>query len=225
MNFLIVEDDFFISDAVRDYLESSFQDSRIIQSFDGFQACDTLLEELFDVVILDISLPSANGFEIIEFIKNSNIKCKILCLSAKNQTKDVVKALKLGADDYLKKPFDFEELKYRIVSLIRQIDGVKCENRVIDGWSYSYSNQELTKQNKVITLTKKENLLLSELLKRCGGFTYTEHLIDLLWEDASYHDEKNLKVHVSLLRKKLYEDGIAIQIINKKGLGYKLIEN
>lgn len=225
MNFLVVEDDFFISEAVKDYLESNFQNSQVNQTFDGFQACDILLENSFDLIILDISLPKANGFEIIEFIKKSNIECKIICLSAKNQTKDVVRALKIGADDYLKKPFDFEELKYRIVSLMRQLDSFEDNEKIIDGWNYSYNNQELTKVGQVITLTNKENLLLSTFIKNRGQFLSSEILIDLLWSDASCINEKNLKVHISFLRRKIEINGMRVQILNKKGLGYKLIEN
>lgn len=221
MNILIVEDDIVISEGIREFLEEHIE-ANYQQAYEGATACDILQSDQIDLVILDIMLPEVNGFEIISFIKLANLTCGILCLSAKNQTKDVVKALSMGADDYLKKPFELAELKYRVISLLR------LKNLFIKqlaGWNYLTDHQMLEKAQIKVELTMKEHLILKYLLKNKGKYVSKEILLHYIWGEESDVDDKHLKVQISLLRKKMKDHQIQVKIINRKGIGYQLIED
>lgn len=225
---LIVDDEIYITELVAINLEEDF---KVICCHDGLEAVEMAAKELPDIILLDIMLPGIDGFEVCKRIRNNELTSKIpiIMLSVKKEENDKVVGLKLGADDYITKPFSVNELLARIDAVLRRItkeDSVNPQNEniinigniVIDNNKY-----EVSKKGETIELTLREFKLLQTLAKNKGNLVSREVLIKEVWGHANANDSRTLDVHIRKLRKKLEEnDKYPEYIETVRGLGYMI---
>lgn len=214
---LIVEDDESISNLIKLNLSmAGYQSSQI---FDGLEVVERLKEETFDLILLDIMLPGMNGFELMEEIKK--YKIPVIYLTAKNSLMDKVTGLKLGAEDYIVKPFEAMELLARIEVVLRRYN--KEEDKIIQFKQISIDESErrVKKDNEIVNLTLKEFELLRLLVKNKNRALTREFLLEKVWGTEYMGETRTIDTHIQNLRRKLdlNED---IKTIYK--IGYRLEE-
>ncbi|MGN0536536.1 MAG: response regulator transcription factor [Acutalibacteraceae bacterium] len=212
---LIVEDEENISNLIRMSLTQAGYQCRCV--YDGAEAADLIENNTFDLILLDIMLPSVSGFELMEYIRNFNIP--VIFLTAKNNVQDKVRGLRLGAEDYLTKPFDIAELLVRVEVVLRRYhkNDIKIQigNILIDTES-----RVVTKDGQQVDLTLKEFEILMLFLKNKNIALYKETIYERVWGDSYMGDTRTVDLHVQRLRKKLdWKD--KIQTVYKVGYRYE----
>jgi DNA-binding response OmpR family regulator len=219
---LIVEDDTEINQMVRDYLcKKQFA---CVQAFSGTEALLHLNHSDFDIIILDLMLPGINGGELIERIKPA-IKTPIIILSAKDELDTKVNSLMSGADDYITKPFELEELYARISVQLRKSSEQsqnKCEK---------YKDLVLSKQKHTVmvkgyelNLTRQEFKILELLLSKPDKVFSKQEIYDYAWDDYYVGEDKTVNVHISHIRSKIKQHTDDEYIETVWGIGFKLAE-
>ena len=193
------------------------------QAFDGEQAlaCISLTE--YDAIILDLMLPKVDGLSVLSQLRANGKNCHVLILSANDQTEDRIRGLDLGADDYLVKPFSFDELVSRLRALNRRHSDEKnpCVN--VEGVEVDTISRQARFNNEPIALTPHEYYLLEYLSQRRGRVFSHDQLIDQLYNMNSYVTRNAVEAHISSLRKRLQRAGAPKLIKTRRGFGY-LIE-
>ena len=220
MRLLIVEDE-------RELLESIAEGLRLSgyavdTAADGAEAEDLFWSETYDLIVLDINLPKIDGFTLLEEIREEDKKVNVIMLTARTQVADRVKGLDLGANDYLIKPFHFDELEARIRSLLRRKQVV--EDKVIryKNLSFDTATKSLTVGGEVIKLTAKERGIFEYLILNQGRYVSAEELMEHVW-DMNVSDVSNaVRVHMSALRRKIKEAAGENIIRNEIGRGYMI---
>ena len=211
---LIVEDEKPINDLIEMNLTEAGYSCRC--AYDGIEAADILEKERFDLVLLDIMLPGANGYELLEYIKPMEIP--VIFLTAKGSVQDRVKGLKLGADDYLVKPFEIVELLARVETILRRAGKTQTEI-VVDDITIDTRSRSVKRGNKEIPLTMKEYELLLLFVRNRNIALFRETLYERVWESDYMGDSRTVDLHVQRLRKKLHWED-KIKAIYK--VGYRL---
>ena len=182
------------------------------------EASDKLVENIYDLVLLDIMLPQVDGYELLEFIKPMNIP--VIFISAKGKLEDKVKGLKLGADDYLVKPFEVLELLARVESVLRRYhkmsEYIEYEDIIIDTKAHS-----VKKDNKQIILTEKEYKLRVFFIENKNIALFREQIYERVSEGEYKDDTRTVDLHIQRLRKKM---GWEKKIISVHKVGYRLEE-
>ncbi|MBT2765038.1 response regulator transcription factor [Paenibacillus sp. ISL-20] len=211
---LIVEDDVHISKIIK--MNLNIVSYETMEVYDGEAALELVQREKFDLILLDVMIPKLDGFELMKRIKPYNIP--VIFLTAKNSVYDKVDGLKLGADDYMVKPFEAIELLARIETVLRRYEKeeqvMAFQNLIVD-----LDKREVTKQGKVVELTPKEYDLLVVLLKNKNIALSREQFLDKVWGGDYYGETRTVDMHIKSLRKKL-ELQNHIKTIYK--LGYRL---
>ena len=192
--------------------------------FDGNEGLELCMTESYDLILLDLNLPGTDGLDILQQFRTSDSTTPVLILSARGQIQDKVEGLDLGANDYLTKPFHFEELEARIRSLTRrkfiQEDiCLKCGRIIFDTRTRKASVDDAT-----LSLTRKESALLEYFLLHQGRIISPEEMIEHLWDGSVNSFSNSLRGHISSLRKKLRAALGFDPIQNKIGQGYILME-
>ena len=219
MKILIIEDEKELCDSIVTYLTTQEYSCDTASNYnDALYKTDTFD---YDCILLDISLPGGNGLQILEQLKQSNKTDGVLIISAKNSLDDKIKGLNLGADDYLPKPFHLSELNARIAAIIRRknFDGhnlIKFHNLIIDTQS-----KEVTVNEKIITLTKKEYELLIYFISNKRKVISKDAIARHLWGDDMAGNFDFIYTHIKNLRKKLADSGESDYIKSIYGMGYK----
>ncbi|MFA6090468.1 MAG: response regulator transcription factor [Candidatus Gracilibacteria bacterium] len=215
MKILIIEDNRILAKNIREYLTlKSFQAD---VAFDGIMGKEKILKENFDVIILDINLPGKDGLTLCRELREEGNNTPVLFLTSRNTSKDVVTGLNIGADDYLGKPFDFEELISRIQALSRRNISNKTTLIHIGNITIDTTKRLVTKDSQTIELSTKEFDLLQYLAQNRGIPVDRQVLLEKVWgEFDAYMFSRTVDVHISTLRKKLGESIIE----TKKGFGY-----
>jgi len=185
-------------------------------AYDGIEACNYLEEEHFDLVLLDIMLPGADGYEVLDYIKPMEIP--VIFLTAKGTVEDRVKGLKLGADDYLTKPFEIVELLARVESILRRAGKTQTEIE-IDNIIIDTRSRSVRRGNREIALTMKEYELLLLFARNRNIALFRETLYERVWGSDYMGDSRTVDLHVQRLRKKLHWED-KIKAIYK--VGYRL---
>ncbi|EDP73714.1 response regulator transcription factor, partial [Hydrogenivirga sp. 128-5-R1-1] len=188
-------------------------------AFDGEEALDYIENYDYNIIILDIMLPKIDGFRLCEIIRKKNIQTPILMLTAKSATQDKVKGLNIGADDYLSKPFDMEELIARVKALIRRSSTNKSNVLKINNYTFDIENRIVYKNGKKIELTPKLFCILQQLLINRGKIVSYDALMNRCWDITDYPTKETVRANIKLLRK-LLEDKDLIK--NIPGVGYKI---
>lgn len=211
---LIVDDEKPICDLIDLNLSSAGYHCTSVQ--DGLKAIDLIEKESFDLVLLDIMLPGADGYDVMEYIRPLGIP--VIFITAKYEVKNRVKGLKLGADDYLVKPFDVVELVARVEAVLRRYN--KTEQRLFAGdVVVDVEAHRVTKGDKPVELTNKEFGLLVLFMRNKNVALFRETLYEKVWEGEYFADRRTLDLHVQRLRRKL---GWEHSLVAVYKVGYRL---
>jgi len=221
MRILIVEDETSIANFVRDGLEE--EGYAVDVADNGKQGLQLALDYIdeYDVILLDWMLPGLSGIEICRNIRKNNKSVPVIFLTAKDTVDDVVFGLESGADDYIRKPFSFEELLARIRVHMR-----KGETQPVlfsaDGIKMDIEKHVVTKNGKLVELTQKEFSLLEYFLRNKGKVCRRTGIIEKVWDIHFDYDTSVIDVYINALRKKLDDPGKSSVIITVRGVGYKI---
>jgi len=220
---LLVEDDHNLGYMLQDFLE--MEDYRVSWEKNGLTGLETFKKSKFDLCILDIMLPAKDGFTLAEDIHRINPKVPFIFLTARALEADKINGLKLGADDYITKPFSTEELKLRIEIILRRsgksIDTSRKEIYTIGSAIFDFANQVLQLHGEEKRLTKKEALLLRMLCQNVNELVRREQLLISIWGSDDYFMGRSMDVYIAKLRSYLKEEP-AVNIVNIHGTGFKL---
>ena len=211
---LIVDDEKPICDLIDMNLSAAGYSCVAVQ--DGLAAIDAIEQGAFDLVLLDIMLPGADGYDVMEYIKP--YKVPVIFISAKHEVKDRVKGLKLGADDYLIKPFDVTELLARVEAVLRRYN--KADKKLTVGEiEIDTEARRVTRSGSPVPLTSKEFDLLMLFAENRNVALFRENLYEKVWDDEYYANSRTLDLHVQRLRRKL---GWEKNLVAVYKVGYRL---
>lgn len=221
MRILLVEDEEYMAQAVAQVLEKN--NYTVDLAHDGEYGLDCALSGIYDIIILDIMLPGRSGLEILKTLRQEKIAVPVLLLTAKSETEDKVTGLDLGADDYLTKPFEMQELLARLRVLARR----KQEITVQSGYEFgdvllNPYTLSLFCGSQSFKLTLKESKLLEMLMDARGGVISKDRIIEKVWGFDSEAEDRHVEVYISFLRKKLKALGANTSIETVRGIGYAL---
>lgn len=218
MRLLIVEDEKELLESVAEGLRLSGY--AVDTAADGAEAEDLFWSETYDLIVLDINLPKIDGFTLLKEIREEDKQVNVIMLTARTQVADRVKGLDLGANDYLIKPFHFDELEARIRSLLRRKQVVEDKIIHYKNLSFDTATKILTVDGDVIKLTAKELGIFEYLILNQGRYISAEELMEHVW-DMNVSDVSNaVRVHMSALRRKIKEALGENIIRNEIGRGY-----
>jgi len=221
---LVVEDDPNLGDILKEYLEMKGYEPTLCRDVE--EGWSKFKKDKYDLCLLDIMMPKKDGFTLAREIKKVQEDLPILFLTAKNQKDDVIEGLKIGADDYITKPFSMEELLLRVTAILRRTQ--KSEEitplKVYEfgGFKLHYDKQLLEGPKGPHKLTSKENELLRLLAAEMNKLVNRSHALKQIWGDDSYFNARSMDVYLSKIRKILKDDP-KVQIITVHGEGFKLI--
>jgi len=222
---LFVEDQDAFAIGVIDRLQSEGYEVR--RAAAGDEGYERARQGGFDVIILDVMLPGKNGFDVCRDLRRAGIETPILMLTARGEIVDRVVGLKLGADDYLVKPFDPRELLARIEALLRRASGqpaTSAEFFEFGDIRVDLKSNEVTRTRQPLALSRGEYRLLRYLLEHRGSTISREELFDKVWGKESDTMSRTVDVHVASLRKKIEPDPRYPQyLLTVKGFGYKMV--
>lgn len=211
---LIVDDEKPICDLIEMNLSAAGYSCVAVQ--DGLAAIDAVEKNTFDLVPLDIMLPGADGYDVMEYIRP--FKVPVIFISAKHEVKDRVKGLKLGADDYLIKPFDVAELSARVEAVLRRYN--KTDKVIALGdVAIDVEARRVTKDGSPVPLTSKEFDLMLLFVENRNIALFRENLYERVWDDEYFANSRTLDLHVQRLRKKL---GWEKNLVAVYKVGYRL---
>ncbi len=222
---LLCEDDTNLGMVLKNYLE--LNDYDVILERDGRLGLAAFQREKFDICLLDVMMPNMDGFTVAEEIRDINPDVPLFFLSAKTMKDDIIQGYKLGADDYITKPFDSEVLLHKIKAILKRNEELHKEeaNAEFDLGSYHFNPRlrELTVNGKVQTLSPKENELLKMLSEYKNDLLPREAALKKIWGSDTYFNGRSMDVYIAKLRKYLREDA-KLEIVNIHGNGFRLVE-
>ncbi len=190
--------------------------------FNGEEAMLNLMGAEYDAIILDVMMPKMNGYEVIKELRDKGEDIPVLFLTAKDSVADRVKGLDLGADDYLIKPFDFDELLARIRSITRKYSGNKSNRFSEGGLTIDVEKRTVTREGIEIQILPKEFSILEYLMRNKGSVISREQIEDRIWNYEYSGNSNNVDVYMSKLRKKI-DDGYDNKLIHTiRGVGWVL---
>lgn len=226
---LLVEDEEHLHETLRLNLE--LEGYEVTSAYDGSQAMKSIQQEYFDVIVLDIMLPEMDGISVTESVRLQNNDVPILILSAKNTPADKITGLKKGADDYLTKPFNLEELLLRVDKLISKNKRIQDRETVGDIYTFGsnkvdFKAQEATiKDGSVISLSKKEAMLLKLLVENKNEVVTREKILQTVWGYNVYPTTRTIDNFILNFRKYFEEDTRNPRYFHSvRGVGYKYTE-
>jgi two-component system alkaline phosphatase synthesis response regulator PhoP len=226
---LLVEDEENLHEALKLNLE--LENYQVTSAYDGSKALQAIEDEYFDLIILDIMLPEVDGITALETIRVQNNLVPVLILSAKNTSADRVLGLKKGADDYLTKPFNLEELLLRVKKLIDKNNKLLDKDTIGDTYSFGkntvdFKAQEaLTRKGEKIQLSKKEAMLLKLLIENKNEVVTREKILQTVWGYNVYPTTRTIDNFILSFRKYFEEDSRNPAFFHSvRGVGYKYSE-
>lgn len=221
---LLCEDDTNLGMVLKNYLE--LNDYEVILERDGRLGLAAFQREKFDICLLDVMMPNMDGFTLAEAIRDINPDVPLFFLSAKTMKDDIIQGYKLGADDYITKPFDSEVLLLKIKAILKRNEELhrEEENAEFDMGKYHFNPRlrELSVNGNVQTLSPKENELLKLLCEYRNDLLPRETALKKIWGSDTYFNGRSMDVYIAKLRKYLKEDN-TIEIVNIHGNGFRLV--
>ena len=218
MKVLLVEDNVGLNASLKEILELN---GYIVDgAFDADEALNFLQNSYYDVIILDVMLPDIDGFALLKILREKGIKTPVIMLTAKDQLKDKVKGLELGADDYITKPFEVEELLARIKAVVRRSSSEKTDLVKIEDLEIDLSSRKVKKNGQEIDLTPKLFCILEQLVRNRGRVVTYEMLYGKCWEITEIPTNETLRSNMKLLRKLIDPEKKIIKTIS--GVGYRI---
>lgn len=221
---LLCEDDTNLGMVLKNYLE--LNDYEVVLERDGRLGLAAFQREKFDICLLDVMMPNMDGFALAEEIRDINPDVPLFFLSAKTMKDDIIQGYKLGADDYITKPFDSEVLLLKIKAILKRNEEMHREevNAEFDMGKYHFNPRlrELTLDGRVQVLSPKENELLKMLCEYKNDLLSREIALKKIWGSDTYFNGRSMDVYIAKLRKYLKEDP-SIEIVNIHGNGFRLV--
>ncbi|RBQ28077.1 response regulator transcription factor [Aliarcobacter vitoriensis] len=213
---LLLEDDYLYKISIKEFLEEL---DFVVDDFEnGEDALHAIFDKKYDLLLLDIRVPKMDGFELVKYVREANIDTPIIILTSLTDIKDLSRGYTLGCNDYIRKPFDMIELKFRIEQVIKNHFQVNDDFIELDlDFKYSMKKSLLYKDDDIVDLSSKEIELVAFLVQNRGFFTSIESLHENVWEnkEISYAD---IRMCIKRVREKTHKDFIK----TKRFLGYKI---
>lgn len=224
LRILLCEDDENLGMLLREYLQAKGYSAELYP--DGEAGYKAFLKNKYDLCVFDVMMPKKDGFTLAKEVRQINSEIPIIFLTAKNMKEDVLEGFKLGADDYMSKPFSMEELLLRIEAVLRRSTGLKPEDEQeifkIGKLTFNSKKQTLFDGETDQKLTTKESELLRLLCLNVNKVLERNYALKNIWADDNYFNARSMDVYITKLRKHLKKDP-SVEIINVHGKGYKLI--
>ena len=221
---LLCEDDTNLGMVLKNYLE--INDYDVTLERDGRLGLAAFQREKFDICLLDIMMPNMDGFKVAEEIRDINPDVPLFFLSAKTMKEDIIQGYKLGADDYITKPFDSEVLLHKIKAIIKRNEEIHKDevNAEYDLGKYHFNPKlrQLSADGKVNVLSPKESELLKMLAEYKNDLLPRETALKKIWGSDTYFNGRSMDVYIAKLRKYLKEDD-KLEIVNIHGNGFRLV--
>ena len=220
---LLCEDDENLGMLLREYLQAKGYSTVLCP--DGEQGFKEFTKNKYDIAVLDVMMPKKDGFTLAQDIRQANADLPIIFLTAKTLKEDILEGFKIGADDYITKPFSMEELVFRVEAILRRVRGKNTKESTlyhIGKFVFDTQKQLLTIGDQQTKLTTKENELLALLCSHANEILQRDFALKTIWIDDNYFNARSMDVYITKLRKHLKDDD-QIEIINIHGKGYKLI--
>lgn len=220
---LLCEDEESLGMLLREYLQAKGYDAELY--LDGESGYKAFVKGHFDMCLLDVMMPKMDGFSLAREIRIVNQEVPIIFLTAKNLKDDILEGFKLGADDYLTKPFSMDELVYRMEAIMRRVRGKNQKVQTvyqIGKFTFDTQRQILSFGDEQTKLTTKESELLALLCSHSNEVLERELALKTIWIDDNYFNARSMDVYITKLRKHLRADN-RIEINNVHGKGYRLI--
>ncbi len=222
---LLVEDDSTLGYILKEYLE--MKDFSVTWTKNGLEGLQALAQSTFDLCILDVMMPEMDGFTMAKEAKILGHSIPLLFLTAKSLKVDVLKGFSLGADDYIIKPVEEEELVARIHAILKRSTSTNIEETTlftIGNYEFDSSNQKLSYQGEDKYLTERESQVLKLLCINKGNLLSRKYVLQAIWGKSDYFNRRSMDVFISKLRKYLSKDD-RIQIMNVHGSGFILSDS
>lgn len=213
---LLVEDDETLAETLKELLESDLFEVTWVK--DGESALEVTFVDSFDLLLLDVNVPFVNGFELLKGLRDAECTTPAIFITALNDIASISKGFEVGADDYIKKPFDYDELTIRIKSFVRKSMKLKSDEIKLKNFIFKVDTNELYKDNTYMPLPPIE-LKLTRLFFLHMDTTITKEDILFAFSNGSEASEGSLRVHINKLRK------FGLDILNIKGVGYRLVSS
>ena len=220
---LLVEDDQSFGAVLKDYL--MMNDYDVTLAVDGQLGLKAFMEDEYDLCIFDVMMPKKDGFSLAEDVKKINKNMPIIFLTAKNMKEDILKGYRLGADDYITKPFDTELLLYKIKAILQRsavVEEEEQEHFEISNIIFDSVLRQLKVHDKEYKLSPKENELLKMLCLHRADFMPRDLALRKIWKKENYFTARSMDVYIAKLRKILKDDD-SLEIINVHGEGFRLL--
>jgi two-component system alkaline phosphatase synthesis response regulator PhoP len=226
---LLVEDEENLHETIK--LNFELEGYEVTSAFDGDQALQAIANEYFDLIVLDIMLPEIDGISVTENVRLNNLETPILILSAKNASADRILGLKKGADDYLSKPFNLEELLLRVDKLIEKNKRILTKTQIADTFHFKNNSIDFKAQvatnfnNQTIDLSKKEVMLLKLLIENKGEVVNREKILQMVWGYNVYPTTRTIDNFILNFRKYFEQDSKEPKHFHSaRGVGYKFTD-
>lgn len=224
MRILLAEDEVALNKALSKILERN--NYTVDSVYDGEEALSYLSSDLYDLLLLDIMMPKLDGIEVLKSLRKNKKPVPVIMLTAKSQREDKIEGLDLGADDYVTKPFDTEELLARIRAVLRrQNENDKTPEKSYGDLSLNLKTYELSTKVSSVKLNHKEFQIMELLIKNPKTVISTEKIMDKIWNADSNADLNVVWVYISGLRKKLSDIKSSVKIKINRHAGYYLEED
>lgn len=223
VSILLCEDDENLGMLLREYLEAKGYTAELC--VDGEEGYHAFVKGRFDLCILDVMMPKMDGFTLAAKIREENPEIPFMFLTAKTLKDDILEGFKIGADDYITKPFSMEEVVFRIEAILRRVRGKKNREatvRQIGRYVFDTQKQLLTIDDESTKLTTKEAELLTLLSSKVNELLQRDYALKTIWIDDNYFNARSMDVYITKLRKHLKKDP-NVEILNVHGKGYKLV--
>lgn len=217
-NILVTEDDKNLRKLISTCLRKN--NCNVYEATNGNEALQVLDKEYIDLIISDVMMPEMDGFELIKELRECKYNMPILLITAKGDIKDKKQGFLLGADDYMVKPIDIEELVLRVKVLLKRSQSVSEKKLIIGDLVLNYDDKSVTRKNKEYFLTQKEFLLLYKLLSTPNIVFSRQDLLEEIWGLESESDYRTIDVHIKRIREKMC-DANEFDIVSIRGIGYK----
>lgn len=219
-NILVVEDDKNLRKLITTYLQRNKYNT--YEATNGEEALNVLDQSYIDLIVSDIMMPKMDGYELIKLLREAKYDVPILIITAKSEIEDKKEGFLLGADDYMVKPIDIEEMLLRIQVLLRRSKSASEKKIQIGDLLLNYNQLSVIKKDKVYNLAQKEFYLLYKLLSTPNTIFTRQELIEEVWGLESDSDYRTVDVHIKRIREKM-KDVDEFEIVTIRGIGYKAI--
>jgi two-component system OmpR family response regulator len=220
MKLLVVEDDRMLSELIRRAL---IEDGFVVDvASDGEQAEALAFVDDYDGIVLDLVLPKKSGLELLQQLRREGRSTPTLILTGRRATQDIVRGLDVGADDYLTKPFDLDELKARVRALVRRSGGRRTERVIMGGLVLDRHRRQVTVDGRTLRMTPKEFALLEHLMVRADEVVPRSELLEKVWDFQFDPGSNVVDVHVGRLRAKLRAANAPARLETVRGIGFVL---